>query len=343
MSHTITLSNTTPFVCAVTVAYNNPEELASLLSSLHDQHACLSGLIIIDNSDNCFSVQNKTICDLYARRYAFIYYHKTTNNVGSAGGFRCGMKIAHKHGFRWVWLLDQDGAVSSNCLAELLKQADKGDILCPNRVDTHRPHSSEPMVFVKNFLGGEYRISWCVTHCQVVTFGTHGVLISKKALDTIGYYDDSLFFVGYEDHDYGYRAVQKGLVILFAAEAEVSHPSSLPTGKKLKIFPAQLNLKILPADLNYVSVRREERPCSRNEARSIAPFSKAYLDSKHLEPWQFAMALVYSECYALYRKIAGERGVALTATLRLHLKCLRFSLKRDWPYRTIELLCQDII
>ena len=71
MSHTITLSNTTPFVCAVTVAYNNPEELASLLSSLHDQHACLSGLIIIDNSDNCFSVQNKTICDLYARRYAF--------------------------------------------------------------------------------------------------------------------------------------------------------------------------------------------------------------------------------------------------------------------------------
>jgi len=343
MSHTVTLSDTGPRVCAVTVAYNKPEELANLLSSLQNQHACLSGLVIIDNSDNCFSAQNKKVCDLHAQKYAFTRYYNTANNVGSAGGFRCGMKIAHENGFSWVWLLDQDGAVSSNCLAELLRHADKGDILCPNRVDARRPHSSEPMVFVRNFLGGEYRVSLCVTDCQVVTFGTHGVLISKKALDTIGYYDDSLFFVGYEDHDYGYRAVQKGLVILFVAEAQALHPSSLPTGKKLKIFPAQLNLKFLPADLNYVSVRLEEKPCSRSEARSIAPFSLAYLDSKHLAPWQFAIALVYTECYALYRKIAGERGIALTATLRLHLKCLRFSLKRDWPYATIELLCQDII
>jgi GT2 family glycosyltransferase len=232
-------------VCAVTVAYNKPEELANLLSSLQNQHACLSGLVIIDNSDNCFSAQNKKVCDLHAQKYAFTRYYNTANNVGSAGGFRCGMKIAHENGFSWVWLLDQDGAVSSNCLAELLRHADKGDILCPNRVDARRPHSSEPMVFVRNFLGGEYRVSLCVTDCQVVTFGTHGVLISKKALDTIGYYDDSLFFVGYEDHDYGYRAVQKGLVILFVAEAQALHPSSLPTGKKLKIFPAQLNLKFL--------------------------------------------------------------------------------------------------
>jgi rhamnopyranosyl-N-acetylglucosaminyl-diphospho-decaprenol beta-1,3/1,4-galactofuranosyltransferase len=328
-------------VCAVTVAYNNPEELTRLLESLTIQGSSLKGLIIIDNSDQIYAAENEHVFRVHSRQYEFAYYHKTDKNVGSAGGFRRGMMVAHENGFDWVWLLDQDGAVSPSCLAELLRHYDDGDLLCPNIVDICLHNISKPKVFAKNFLGGLYVANRAV-NCHVDAFGTHAVLISKKTLDTIGYYDDSLFFVGYEDADYGYRAVQAGLVIFFVAGAEALHLIKFSTKKKLKILPAQLNLKILPAHMGYLTdLHTDELRCSKT--RSMWPFSKAYLESKYLKPWQFGIALAYSECYALYRKVAGERGIALTMTLRLYLKCFADCLKKDWPYDAIEQLCREVL
>ena len=319
-------------VCAVTVAYNKPEQLARLLSSLRGQDHSLSGLVIVDNSDDCYFAENSKVFKVYSKKYALARYHKTNKNVGSAGGFRRGMQIAHENGFDWIWLLDQDGAVSPSCLTELLKHCEDGDILCPNIVDICLPNVSKPKVYAKNYLGGVY-VPTRAVNSQVDAFGTHAVLISKKTLDTIGYYDDSLFFVGYEDSDYGCRAVLAGLVIFFVAGAKALHPSKLSTKKTHKIGPAYMDyITDLPTD---------ELPCSKT--RRIAPFSKAYLESKYLQPWQFGIALAYSECDALYRKVAGEKGIALTMTLRLFLKCFAYCLKKDWPYNAIEQLCREVL
>ena len=81
-------------VCATTVAYNDPKELARLLTSLTNQGPALSGLIVIDNSDQTYSAENKRVFDTHATQYPFARYHKTKSNVGSAGGFYHGMKIA---------------------------------------------------------------------------------------------------------------------------------------------------------------------------------------------------------------------------------------------------------
>lgn len=329
-------------VCAVTVAYNNPDELARLLSSLENQDSSVSGLIIIDNSDDSHSAENQKLFDLYSKKHALACYHKTETNVGSAGGFRRGMKVAHENGFDWVWLLDQDGAVSPDCLNELLKHYEDGDILCPNIVDIGQPDASEPMVYTQNFLGGLYLATRRASNRQIHAFGTHAVLISKKALDTIGYYDNAYFFVGHEDTDYGYRAVQAGLAIFFVEGAQALHPA--PTDKKLKTLLAQLNITILPALMDYLAdLHLEESPCLKTQSRSIAPFSKAYLESKNLRSWQFAVALGFSECYALYCRVAGEKGIALTRTLRMYVKCLSCSVKKDWPYEAIEQLCREVL
>ncbi|MGZ7194563.1 MAG: glycosyltransferase, partial [Halobacteriota archaeon] len=301
-------------VCAVTVAYNNPGDLTRLLSSLDAQNDSVSGLVIVDNSDDCYSAANERVFKLYSNKYSFTRYHITESNIGSAGGFRWGMETAHKNGFDWVWLLDQDGTVSPGCLTELLKNAAHGDILCPNISDI-RYHVREPKAYIRNALGGLHRVSGSESYCRVHAFGSHGVLISKKTLDTIGYYDDSLFFVGNEDLDYGYRATQAGLVILFVAGAEALHPN-LPLGSR-----ELSNVKIKPAYLRYVSTDLEKSSCSRIETKSIAPLSQVYLESRYLKPWQFGLALAYSWFYVLYFKILGDR-VSLTSTLRLHLKCL---------------------
>jgi rhamnopyranosyl-N-acetylglucosaminyl-diphospho-decaprenol beta-1,3/1,4-galactofuranosyltransferase len=319
-------------VCAVTVAYNNPEELTCLLSSLNSQNNALCGLIVIDNSDERYSEENKKAFSINASQYTFSRYNKTKSNIGSAGGFRSGMEIAHENGFHWVWLLDQDGIVSSGCLTELLRHAEGGAILCPNIVDIERPRLSMPKAYTMNFLGGLYPATWCLKRCQIHAFGTHGALISKKSLDIIGYYDDTLFFVGAEDFDYGFRATEAGLVIALVLGAEAKHRVGLKLTKLSRL---------LPQHLIGVKNVHESMPCMKT--RSAGAFSHAYLLSKRLKSWQFAIALVYALCRVLYKKITAESGISLKKTLRLWLRCLAYSLKKEWPYNSIGELCRSIL
>jgi GT2 family glycosyltransferase len=326
-------------VCAVAVAYNNPGELARLLSSLNGQNALLNGLVIVDNSEDHCLVENKKVFDVYSKTYALARYHKSDGNVGSAGGFRRGMQIAHANGFGWVWLLDQDGAAFPGCLTELLAHCAEGDILCPTIVDIDRPGCRIPKAYLSNFFGELYPATSCSDACRVRNFGTHAALISREALDAIGYYDDSFFFVGFEDLDYGHRAVQAGLIILLVPTAEASHPIKCPN-KSLK-WASKIGNSV-PRRLNYVTdLDLKQPPCSRT--RSISAFSQAYLESKRLESWQFGMALAYSMCRAAYSKIKGKSGICLTITLRTYLKCFALSLRRDWPYNSIEQLCREIL
>lgn len=322
-------------VCVAVVAYNNPSELARLLSSLVIQDDALCGLVVIDNSDDHRAADNEKVFAFYSSRYAFARYHKTEFNIGSAGGFKSGMRIAHENGFDWVWLLDQDGIVSPGCLTALLQRSQEGEILCPNIVDIHQPSINAPKVYANNALGGWYPASWCSASCHIRTFGTNGALISKKALDTIGYYDDSFFFVGWEDYDYGYRATDAGLTIVFVKEADALHPCS-----RARTTPK--TLRWAPVHLECVGESQDRKtPCQKT--RALAPFSQAHLESRHLASWQFGVALAYSSLFAFYHKAARAKALSLTATLRLFLKCLAHNVKKTWPYRSIEHLCREIL
>ncbi len=361
-------------VCAVTVAYNSPDELKRLMASLRDQDDSLGGLVIIDNSDDANLAANRGIFDSYSNRYIFLRYVSTEENVGSAGGFRRGMQIAHENDFDWVWLLDQDGTVSRGCLTELLKCAEDGDVLCPKTVDIERPNLTLPTLYAENFLGGSYTVIPPSTNCQINGFATHATLISKRALDVIGYYDDAFFFVGYEDGDYGLRAAEAGLVIFFVEQAEARHPNLILKRAQRTLTSAQLELrpatygelgakrldrtgarnakgagknrartidKIRPYFLGYVPAINGQAPCERT--RSISIFSRLYMVRKHLRPWKFGVAVVYSTNRVLFYKIKGRKGIALTVTLRFYAKCLAHSLKGDWPYIPIEQLCRETL
>ena len=242
------------------------------------------------------------------------------------------MEIAHENGFHWVWLLDQDGCVSSRCLTELLRHAEEGDILCPNILDIERPQFSLPKAYAVNFLGALYPAAWCWTRCQIRTFGTHGALISKKSLDIVGYYDDSLFFVGAEDWDYGYRATEAGLVIALVLEAKAQHRVHIPSRKFVKL---------LPQALPRITNTHTGMPCVNT--KYIGAFSQSYFESKHVKFWQFGIALVYSLFWALHEKITSDSEMFLKKTLRLWLQCLACNLKQEWPYTSIEQLCREIL
>jgi GT2 family glycosyltransferase len=357
-------------VCAVSVAYNNPQELRRLLLSLANQGLELSGLIVIDNSDHLHTAENRKVFDTHSKQYPFAYYDKTKSNVGSAGGFRRGMKIAHENSFDLVWLLDQDGVISDLCLTELLKHTDNGEILCPKKVDIDRP---EVIItykrFKRNFFGHLCLVRLIAGRCQIDAFGTHGVLISKKVMDSIGYYDACNFFVGYEDHDYAHRARQAKFAIIAVDTAEVRHPdldrkkamreallkqdataqrrpgqnTERPTRLHRVAVRDKLALvdQLLPARLGYITNPSRNEPCCHKD-RSLATFSTFYFLTESLKSWQFAITFVVS-CCELFSTFAGENEICVKKTLNAYVKCLVSNMRKEWPYGCVEEFCREIL
>jgi glycosyltransferase involved in cell wall biosynthesis len=334
-------------VCAATVAYNDPKELARLLSSLANQGHALSGLIVIDNSDRRYLEENRKIFDTYSKKYPFAQYQKTKNNVGSAGGFCHAMKIAHENDFDWIWPLDQDGVASDRCLAQLLNRAHDGDILCPKKVDIDKPWVAVTKL-KKNFFGHLCPVRSGANKYEIDAFGTHGVLISKKVMDSIGYYDACHFFVGFEDYDYARRALRAKLAIIPVDAAEVRHPDlrrkkvmqESPLRPRDESKPGAVINRLRPEHLGYVTnTSRGEHCCAKN--RSSLTFSWLYFLTESLSRWQFAIAFVYSLC-VLSVKLTAENEICAKKTLNAYVKCLASNFRKDWRYGCVEEFCRRI-
>ncbi|MGA3198894.1 MAG: glycosyltransferase [Halobacteriota archaeon] len=336
-------------VCAATVAYNNPKELTRLLSSLTNQGPALCGLIVIDNSDHWYAAENRKVFYAHSKQYRFVHYHKTKNNVGSAGGFRQGMKIAHENGFDWIWPLDQDGVASDLCLIEFLKRTDNGDILVPKKVDIDRPwvvltHKR----LKKNFFGHLHPVRLSADKCQIDAFGTHGVLISKKVMDSIEYYDACHFFIGLEDYDYARRALRAKFAITRVEAAEVRHPDLLRK-EAMREAPRRfrdnstplISQRLLPEDLGYITnPPRGDHYCKQD--RSILTFSWFYLLTESLTRWQFVIAFMYSLC-VLFIKSTRENEICVKKTLNAYVKCLASNVRKVWPYGCVKEFCRHIL
>ena len=356
-------------VCAITVAYNNPEELARLLRSLQTQPS-LNGLIVLDNSREEYLKENEALFRKHADRYQFAHFVHQRENIGSAGAFCQGMKIAHEQGFDWIWLLDQDGTVKDDCLASLLRNAGQADILCPQIVDIDNPASVLPQSgAVQNFWG---RMVWiAATESRNISFfATHGALISKLVLDRIGYYDSRNFFVGSEDSDYAFRTTAEHFMILLVTDATAPHPdaryrsiekrrglidagvidsiSAERAGVAVDRSRSRLLLKLhqlplrgsrlLPEHLGYVDSRLfGDKNCRKTQG--FASLSFAYLATKRLTPLQLGVACIYSLLIMSFRKLIGGSRISLKGTVSMYLICVRSKLRQEWPFESVEQFC----
>ncbi len=330
-------------VCAATVAFNDPEELARLLASLADQGPALKGLVIVDNSGPAYAVENRKLFDVHSTRFQFAQYHAMTTNVGSAGGFRRAMEIAHANSFDWVWMLDQDGTVSPHCLTELLKHANEADILCPRVVDIDKPTVALTyMRLRKDFFGTLHPASLRAGDGSIDAFGTHGVLISRTVVDAIGYYDSCHFFIGLEDYDYSNRALRARFIVSLTTTAEVKHPDLLrKRAMHEKKKPVEVH-KRRPVHLGVIP-HGDRASFARHKGRSLALFSQFYYFSKSLTRWQFTIAFIYSLSDNLLGKLIKRDELCLRKTLKAYAKCFFSNISGQWHLGCVEEFCQLIL
>lgn len=105
-------------VNAVVVTYNRKELLQECLDAILQQTYPVEKIILIDNNSS-----DGTQEFLKEQGYldnSIIEFKRLPENIGGAGGFYEGMKVARNLNPDWIWIMDDDTIPEKKCLEELL-------------------------------------------------------------------------------------------------------------------------------------------------------------------------------------------------------------------------------
>lgn len=102
---------------AVIVTFNRKKLLLEAVTALLNQTESPQKIIIIDNASSDGTELALSSANLLNN--PIIDYHRLTTNVGGAGGFYEGVKIAEKYNFDWLSLSDDDAIFHDDYFTEM--------------------------------------------------------------------------------------------------------------------------------------------------------------------------------------------------------------------------------
>jgi GT2 family glycosyltransferase len=192
-------------VAIVIVTYRRPTYLAALLSSIVEMRVKPERVIVIDNAsgDETGEVveHSRSLLEPLALDYFVL-----PANVGGAGGFCEGMKVALEGGAEWIWLMDDDVTVLPDGLFDLLSFSNRYHAMIGRREDFNgRPY------FFQTFFNTSFGIHlprpgnvfkhgdvWETNLCSFEGFFVHRSIAQKVGLP------DPRFFITWDDVTYGW-------------------------------------------------------------------------------------------------------------------------------------------
>lgn len=104
-------------VAAVVVTYNRKELLLQCIEKLNRQSARSELAIIV--VDNASTDGTEEALSPYIEEHKIIYQN-TGANLGGAGGFQYGIRYAVEHGYKFVWVMDDDCMPTEDALQQFL-------------------------------------------------------------------------------------------------------------------------------------------------------------------------------------------------------------------------------
>ena len=119
MSPDITSGAAAPLVCAVVLTYNRKDMLERCLAALAAQTRRCDRIIVVDNA----SIDG-TAAMLGERWQHLVDIYSLRQNVGAAGGFNMGTRLAYGSGADFIWLMDDDVIAEPDALEQLLSAHD---------------------------------------------------------------------------------------------------------------------------------------------------------------------------------------------------------------------------
>lgn len=234
-------------VATVVVTYNRKDFLIECLDKIFSQTLKCYLIVIVDNNstdgtDNLLIERGilqsfrEIIGSKTSRSYykgTKIFYIKLKQNLGGAGGFHYGLKLANSTKPDYIWIMDDDSEPMEDTLENLVSFANRypNSILCPIIVHKYsglvesyhhkkinRLNGLEsPLIYsndIKEFSKSDpYRI-------EANAFV--GILIDRRIVKKIGFPVKEIFIWG-DDTEYTYRAFRHGFDVYLVSSIVIYH------------------------------------------------------------------------------------------------------------------------
>lgn len=224
-------------VIAVVVTHNRKKLLLRCLSSIFSQSSKVAKVVVIDNASSDgskdFIFAAKEFSEEEKQRILWVTLEA---NLGGAGGFSVGVERAFALKPNFLWLMDDDGYPSENCLFELLKYSSNFCFISPVVLsDKDKKSLSFPLR-----MRGSLKILEDLTDVGLlenniikgVVAPFNGTLISSDLVARIGYPNKNFFIWG-DEVDYTERARAAGAEIFTVSSALYFHPKGQNVGNPM--------------------------------------------------------------------------------------------------------------
>ena len=208
-------------ICAVVVTYNRKVLLEECLTALLGQTRPLDEIIVIDNASTDGTE------DIIKTGFADITYVKLAENIGGAGGFHVGMKLAFEKGYDWIWVMDDDAIPMVDALEKLtncpMMLEDRVYALASTVLNrdgsislVHRRQFEAKKLEERAISADKYEQDYF----QMDTSSFVGFLIGRKAIEEVGFPLKDLF-IYFDDTEYSLRIRKRGIMFTVPASKVV--------------------------------------------------------------------------------------------------------------------------
>jgi GT2 family glycosyltransferase len=292
----------TESVAVVIVTFNRADLLSRMLDGLAAQTRRPDAVFVVDNAS---TDHTREVLEARAKLgdVALRLTH-SPDNLGGAGGFNLGVRLAYDAGYDRIWLVDDDVVPAPDCLAVLMAQDEpclaavredtRGALVEKAAVefDLRSPFTIRPKRASVDERYADRASMPERVELQNVSF--EGFLFRRGVVDRIGL-PDAAYFIFYDDVDFAVRARRAGFRIwgvrdaVLVRQLDFDQQHALDTWKGFYMY----------RNLFAVHFRYGENPLVR------------------LKPWAIAAAVVMlspvrggrSEASNVIRAIRAARGM----------------------------------
>lgn len=221
-----------PLVSIITINYNHSDVTAECLDSLQKISYPHIEIIVVDNAS-----PNEDSSWLQ-EKYPYIKYLKSKENLGFAGGNNLGIKQSKGE---YILLLNNDTEVAPDFLEPLVNKCrenpDTGAV-SPKVLYHHTPDMLQYAGFtpihkltVRNHAVGFNQTDKGQFDEDAKTYYAHGaaMMVPREVIKEVGLMAD-IFFLYYEELDWGYRIREAGNHIYYVHNSVIYHKESVSTG-----------------------------------------------------------------------------------------------------------------
>lgn len=240
-------SSSRPRIAAVVVTYNRCALLEGCLDALIRQDRPLDEILVIDNAST-----DSTAAMLEEKYNGKITHVRLEENVGGAGGFYEGIRLAYEKGHDWIWAMDDDLEPARDALKALVESPAFGDpsvgLLASLVLDAKAPNRNSPYQQFSGILAacpdsdgwipvgrGHYKRFNSTMNFRLVVDGNSlnsplvpieaagflGVMVRRDAMKAVGLPRKDLF-IFWDDTEFIYR-ISRHFKVFLVPPSKVIH------------------------------------------------------------------------------------------------------------------------